>query len=85
MKQGLVKRVLVICPLSIMYSAWQADIFNTAMHRTSGVAHGTANKRTDTISLFSIWSVMCGAKCSGIANLTAVSWIISMTFSLTEI
>ena len=49
MTQGLVRRVLVICPLSIMYSAWQADIFNTAMHRTSGVAHGTANKRKQII------------------------------------
>jgi len=45
MKQGLIKRVLVICPLSIMYSAWQADIFKTAMHRTVAVAYGDANKR----------------------------------------
>lgn len=45
MNHGLVKRVLVICPLSIMYSAWQADIFKTAMHRTVAVAHGDANKR----------------------------------------
>jgi SNF2 family DNA or RNA helicase len=45
MKLGLVKRVLVICPLSIMYSAWQADIFKTAMHRTCAVAHGSGNKR----------------------------------------
>jgi SNF2 family DNA or RNA helicase len=28
-----------------MYSAWQADIFKTAMHRTCGVAHGSASKR----------------------------------------
>lgn len=47
---GTVKRVLVICPLSIMYSAWQADIFNTAMHRTCGVAHGTTDKRTKVIN-----------------------------------
>jgi SNF2 family DNA or RNA helicase len=45
MKQGVIKKVLVICPLSIMYSAWQADIFQTAMHRTCGVAHGSATKR----------------------------------------
>ena len=44
-----VKRVLVICPLSIMHSAWQADIFKTAMHRTAGVAHGTADKRRKII------------------------------------
>lgn len=49
MTQGLIKRVLVICPLSIMYSAWQADVFNTAMHRTSGVAHGSAEKRKKII------------------------------------
>lgn len=45
MNQGIIKKVLVVCPLSIMYSAWQADIFKTAMHRTCGVAHGTAARR----------------------------------------
>jgi len=45
MNMGLVKRVLVICPLTIMYSAWQADIFKTAMHRTVAVAYGEASKR----------------------------------------
>ena len=50
MNQGLVKRVLVICPLSIMYSAWQADIFKTAMHRTVGVAYGDANRRKKIIN-----------------------------------
>ena len=49
MKIGQIKRVLVICPLSIMYSAWQADIFKTAMHRTCGVAHGTTSKREKII------------------------------------
>ena len=48
--QGLVKRVLVICPLSIMYSAWQADIFKTSMHRSAGVAHGPAAKREKIIN-----------------------------------
>ena len=50
MNQGLIKRVLVICPLSIMYSAWQADIFKTAMHRTVAVAYGDANKRKKVLS-----------------------------------
>ena len=45
MNKGKVKRVLIICPLSIMYSAWQADIFNTCMHRTSQVCHGSKEKR----------------------------------------
>lgn len=50
MNLGLVKKVLVVCPLSIMYSAWQADIFKTAMHRTCGIAHGTAAKRKKIIA-----------------------------------
>jgi SNF2 family DNA or RNA helicase len=50
MTQGLVKRVLVICPLSIMYSAWQADIFKTAMHRRVAVAYGDAYKRKKILS-----------------------------------
>ena len=45
MSLGLVKRVLVVCPLTIMYSAWQADVFKTAMHRSVGVAYGPAPKR----------------------------------------
>ena len=50
MTQRLVKRVLVICPLSIMYSAWQADIFKTAMHRSVAVAYGDTNKRKKVIN-----------------------------------
>ena len=50
MTLGKVKRVLIICPLSIMYSAWQNDIFNTAMHRSSGVAHGPSLKREKIIN-----------------------------------
>lgn len=49
MEQKQVKRVLVICPLSIMYSAWQNDVMNTAMHRSVAVAHGTASKRQKII------------------------------------
>ena len=45
MTAGLVKRVLVVCPLSIMQSAWQADLFKFAVHRTVDVAYGSADKR----------------------------------------
>ena len=45
MTHSNIKRVLVICPLSIMQSAWMDDVFKTAMHRTVAVAHGTALKR----------------------------------------
>ena len=45
MKQDRIRRVLVICPLSIMDSAWRADLFKFAMHRTVDIAHGAADKR----------------------------------------
>jgi len=50
MNLGVVKRVLVVCPLSIMQSAWQADLFKFAIHRTVSVAHGSADKRRDIIN-----------------------------------
>jgi SNF2 family DNA or RNA helicase len=45
MSIGLIKRVLVVCPLSIMKSAWQNDLFKFAIHRTVTVAYGAARKR----------------------------------------
>ena len=45
MNKGKINRMLVVCPLSIMQAAWQADFFKTAMHRTVALAHGTAEKR----------------------------------------
>ena len=40
-----VRRVLIVCPLSIMQSAWMADITNSVMHRTAVVAHHTDAER----------------------------------------
>ena len=45
MKLGEINRVLVICPLSIMKSAWQEDLFKFATHRSCSVAHGDAKAR----------------------------------------
>jgi len=50
MNIGLVRRVLVICPLSIMKSAWQGDLFKFALHRTVAVAYGNARKRKEIIN-----------------------------------
>jgi SNF2 family DNA or RNA helicase len=50
MTQGKVHRVLIICPLSIMDSAWRNDLFSVAMHRTIGVAYGSAAKRRAVIA-----------------------------------
>tara|TARA_A100001234_G_C12628202_1_gene387057 strand:- start:304 stop:1839 length:1536 start_codon:yes stop_codon:yes gene_type:complete len=50
MKQGKVKRVLVVCPLSIMDSAWRTDLFTFAMHRTVDIAYGDSKKRKKIIN-----------------------------------
>jgi superfamily II DNA or RNA helicase len=50
MKQKLVRRVLVVCPLSIMDSAWRADLFTFAMHRTVDIAYGAAAKRKKIVN-----------------------------------
>jgi SNF2 family DNA or RNA helicase len=50
MRKQLVKRVLVLCPLSIMKSAWQQDLFKFAMHRSCSVAHGSAKQREKIIN-----------------------------------
>ena len=47
---GVIRRVLVICPLSIMKSAWQGDLFKFALHRTVSVAYGSARKRKEIIN-----------------------------------
>ncbi len=45
MTQNLIRRVLIICPLSIMQASWQSDLFKCAIHRRVGVAHGSREKR----------------------------------------
>jgi SNF2 family DNA or RNA helicase len=50
MDVGVIKRVLVVCPLSIMDSAWRADLFSFAMHRRVDIAYGAAPKRRKIIS-----------------------------------
>ena len=53
MTLGLIKRVLIVCPLSIMKSAWQNDLFKFAMHRKVAVAyHSDATKRKELISKY---------------------------------
>lgn len=39
MQRNEVKRVLILCPLSIMHSAWMGDINRSVIHRSAVVAH----------------------------------------------
>jgi SNF2 family DNA or RNA helicase len=40
-----VRRVLILCPLSIMHSAWLGDLSNSIIHRSAVVAHHTQSSR----------------------------------------
>ena len=45
MTRGVVRRCLILCPLSIMHSAWLNDLNNSILHRSAVVAHHTKSTR----------------------------------------
>lgn len=49
MTHGFIKKALILCPLSIMESAWQSDLFKSVMHRTVGIAYGSREVRAKVI------------------------------------
>jgi SNF2 family DNA or RNA helicase len=50
MKLKKVRRVLILCPLSIMHSAWMGDINNSIIHRSAVIAHhAQASRRIEMI------------------------------------
>ncbi len=55
---GDIKNVLIVCPLSIMNSAWGDELFNLTMHRTVAVAYGSKAKRIDIINTRSDFTII---------------------------
>jgi len=50
MQRGDVRRCLILCPLSIMHSAWLSDLNNSIIHRSAVVAHhAQATRRIEMI------------------------------------
>lgn len=45
MQQGYIRRALILCPLSIMQSAWETDLFKFATHRTCAIAHSYSKEK----------------------------------------
>jgi SNF2 family DNA or RNA helicase len=45
METGRVTKALILSPLSTLERVWQTDIFDTLMHRSCAIAHGTRAKR----------------------------------------
>ena len=51
MSIGLVKRCLVIAPLSALHTIWKQDIFDILLHRSCAVAHGSREKRERALNM----------------------------------
>lgn len=51
MREGQLKRVLIITPLSTMETVWQQEIFDTIMHRRCAIVHGTPERRKEMLGL----------------------------------
>lgn len=49
MREGLVRKVLILSTMTCMVPVWQQELFSNLMHRTSIVVHGTRAKRTKMI------------------------------------
>jgi SNF2 family DNA or RNA helicase len=45
MSIGVVKRALILAPLSTIRTVWEQDIFDVLLHRSVAVAHGSLQKR----------------------------------------
>ena len=50
MQTGRVKKALIISPLSTLDRVWKQDIFDTLMHRTCVIAHGSREQRKKALS-----------------------------------
>lgn len=50
MLAGRIRKVLIVGPLSSLYSVWQKEIFFNMPHRKSAVAHGTRAQRLAAIT-----------------------------------
>lgn len=50
MERGEIRRCLILCPLSIMQSAWMQDLSNSIIHRSAVIAHHPqASRRIEMI------------------------------------
>lgn len=58
-QQGYIRRVLVLCPLSIMQSAWEADLFKFATHRICAIAHSYSKEKRIQAVLSDAEFVIC--------------------------
>lgn len=58
MQQGIVKKVLIISPLSTLERVWRDEIFSTLMHRTAVTLHGSKARRVKLLATDSDFYVL---------------------------
>lgn len=49
MSKGLIRRALVVCPLSIMESAWMKDLMSSIIHRRAAIAYASTMEKRVSI------------------------------------
>lgn len=58
MQQGVVRRVLVLCPLSCMQSVWGDELFGIVPSQGVGIMHGSTHTRRKVLDSGSPWLIM---------------------------
>lgn len=57
MKAGVIRRVLVLCPLSCMSAVWADELFNIAPHASQAVVHGPRKTRQKLVASDAKWLI----------------------------
>jgi SNF2 family DNA or RNA helicase len=50
LREGVIKKVVIVSPLSTLVQVWRNEIFDVCMHRAAVVLHGTAEKRRELLA-----------------------------------
>lgn len=51
MREKVIRRVLIIAPLSTLDRTWRSEIFSTLMHRAASILHGSKQKRLELLGI----------------------------------
>lgn len=57
MQQGVLRKVLVLCPMSCMGSVWADELFNCAPHATQVIVHGGKDSRVKLAQSGARWLI----------------------------
>lgn len=58
LQAGLIKRILVVAPLSCLRRVWEDEVMNLTPYRTVSVLHGTKQRRKKMLAKGATWDVI---------------------------